>query len=78
MAASIEFSNPAKPDTTKAVEVVGMTLNGLYQTTAFTGKVQGMPFEGPWHYQLRQRQKIFVNSWIDNMSSGIIQHDRLL
>lgn len=68
----VEFSNPAKPDTTKAVEVVGMTLNGLYQTTAFSGKVQGMPFEGRGITGYDNAKKIFVNSWIDNLSSGII------
>jgi len=68
----VEFSNPTKPDTTKAVEVVGMTLNGLYQTTSFTGRVQGMPFEGRSITGYDNAKKLFVNSWIDNMSSGII------
>lgn len=68
----VEFSNPAKPDTSKAVEVVGMTLNGLYQTTTFIGKVQGMAFEGRSITGYDNAKKVFVNSWIDNMSSGIV------
>jgi len=68
----IEFSNPAKPDTSKAVEVVGMMLNGLYQTTAFSGKMQGMTFEGRSITGYDNAKKEFVSSWIDNMSSGIV------
>ena len=55
MARIVEFSNPAKPDTTKSRGSGWHDRNGLYQTTAFTGKVQGL-FEGR-HYRLRQRQK---------------------
>lgn len=67
----IEFMNPAKPDTSKATNTVSMTLNGLYQVGKLTGKMMGGPFEGQSIMGYDNAKKIFVFTWIDNLSSGI-------
>ncbi len=69
----IEFMNPVKPDTSKAINTVSMTLNGLYQTGKFTGKMMGRSFEGQSIMGYDNAKKLFVSTWIDNFSSGITQ-----
>ncbi len=69
----IEFMNPVKPDTSKAINTVNMTLNGLYQTGKFTGKMMGRSFEGQSIMGYDNAKKLFVSTWIDNFSSGITQ-----
>lgn len=69
----IEFMNPVKPDTSKAINTVNMTLNGLYQVGKFTGKMMGRSFEGQSIMGYDNAKKLFVSTWIDNFGSGITQ-----
>jgi len=47
-------------------------LNGLYQMGQFRGNMMGRPFEGRSTMGYDNAKKIFVNTWIDNLGSGII------
>lgn len=47
-------------------------MNGLYQVSTYTSNMMGMPFEGRGTFGYDNHKKIFVSSWIDNMSSGIM------
>ncbi len=71
-ASVIGFMDPTKPDTSKATNTVSMALNGLYQMGKFTGNMMGMPFEGHSTMGYDNAKKMFVNTWIDNLGSGII------
>jgi len=71
-ASVIGFMDPAKPDTSKATNTVNMALNGLYQMGQFRGNMMGRPFEGRSTMGYDNAKKIFVNTWIDNLGSGII------
>ncbi len=71
-ASVIGYMDPTKPDTSKATNMVSMALNGLYQMGKFTGNMMGMPFEGHSTMGYDNAKKMFVNTWIDNLGSGII------
>ncbi len=49
-----------------------MILGGRYLQTKSTGNFMGMPFEGIGITGYDNAKKIFVNSWIDNMGTGIM------
>lgn len=68
----IGFSNPEKPDTSKATNVYSMALNGLYQEGKLAGTMMGMPFEGRSTTGYDNSKKVFVSTWVDNLGSGII------
>jgi hypothetical protein len=49
-----------------------MILNGLYQSSKYTGDMMGMPFEGMSTTGFDNHKKVFLSTWIDNMGSGIM------
>ncbi len=49
-----------------------MIMNGLYQRSSHTGDMMGMPFHGESVTGYDNINKKFVNTWIDNMGSGIM------
>ncbi len=49
-----------------------MALNGLYQMGHYTGTMMGMPFEGYSTLAYDNAKKMFVDTWIDNMGSGVV------
>ncbi len=49
-----------------------MVLNGLYQESIHKSEMMGMPFEGHGTLAYDIGRKVFVNTWIDNMGSGIM------
>jgi Protein of unknown function (DUF1579) len=67
----IGFMDPSKPDTSKATNIVSMTLNGLYQVGKFNGNMMGKPFERHSIMGYDNAKKMFVSTWIDNLGSGI-------
>ena len=71
-ASVIGFMDPAKPDTSKAINTVSMTLNGLFQLGRFNGKMMGRQFEGHSTMAYDNAKKLFISTWIDNLGSGII------
>ncbi len=66
------YMNPVNPDKSKATNVTTTIMNGLYQVGDYTGNMMGMPFQGHSIMGYDNAKKIFVNTWIDNMGSGII------
>ena len=49
-----------------------MILGGRYLKSTNTGNMMGMPFEGVSITGYDNAKKIFVNSWIDNMGTGMM------
>ena len=47
-------------------------MNGLYQQGTHTGNMMGMPFNGMGTLAYDIHKKEFINTWIDNMGSGIM------
>jgi hypothetical protein len=64
---------PGAPPAKATGKSVNKTImNGLFQTSVYTSNVMGMPFEGRGTLGYDNHKKMFVSSWIDNMSSGIM------
>jgi hypothetical protein len=49
-----------------------MIMGGRYQLTTFKGDMMGMPFEGTSTTGYDNARKVWVSSWVDNMSTGIM------
>lgn len=49
-----------------------MIMNGLYQQSTHTGTMMGMPFNGMSTLAYDNHKNEFVNTWIDNMGSGLM------
>ena len=62
----------APPFKAPATAVQKMIMNGLYQQSDFTGTMMGQPFMGHGILAYDNAKKEFVNTWIDNMGSGIM------
>ncbi|SMO71382.1 DUF1579 domain-containing protein [Solitalea koreensis] len=61
----------APPQKSTGVCTNEMILGGRYQQSKFKGDMMGMPFEGIGTLGYDNAKKIFVNSWIDNMGTGM-------
>ena len=66
------YMDPTKPEKSKATNVNSTIMNGLYQVGDYTGNMMGMPFQGHSIMGYDNAKKMFVNTWIDNMGSGMI------
>jgi hypothetical protein len=62
----------APPMKSTGTAVNSMALGGRYQMSKHSGNMMGMPFEGIAITAYDNAQKKFVSSWIDNMSTGIM------
>ena len=49
-----------------------MALGGRYQISEHKGNIMGMPFEGLSILAYDNHKKVFINTWIDNMGTGIM------
>jgi hypothetical protein len=49
-----------------------MVLGGRYQESIHKGNMEGMPFEGHSLLGYDNAKKIFQNTWVDNMGTGIM------
>ncbi|MEP6645839.1 MAG: DUF1579 domain-containing protein [Saprospiraceae bacterium] len=49
-----------------------MALNGLYQMGHYIGTMMGAPFEGYSTLAYDNAKKMFVDTWVDNMGSGVV------
>jgi hypothetical protein len=63
----------APPTKSVATAENKMILGGRYQQSTTKGTYNGMPFEGISTLGYDNAKKIFVNSWVDNMGTGIMQ-----
>ncbi len=67
------WMQPGAPEEkTTSTAVNKMVLNGLYQQSTHTGMMMGMPFNGMSTTAYDIHKKEFINTWIDNMGSGIM------
>lgn len=67
------WMEPGKPEVkSTATSVNKMMYNGLYQQSTTSGNMMGMPFTGTSTLGYDNFKKVFVNTWIDNMGSGIM------
>jgi len=62
----------APPTTAKATCTNEMILGNRYQRSVHTGEMMGMPFEGISTMGYDKGRKVFVNTWIDNMGTGVM------
>jgi hypothetical protein len=66
------WMQPGAPPMTSTSEAQNDTiLGGRYLQVKNTGNFMGMPFEGISVIGYDNAKKIFVNSWIDNMGTGM-------
>jgi hypothetical protein len=49
-----------------------MILGGRYMQSKYSGNVMGMPFEGISTDGFDNAKKVYVNTWVDNMGTGIM------
>jgi len=63
----------APPTKSTATAVNKMILGGRYQQSMHTGSFNGMPFEGMSTLAYDNAKKVYFTTWIDNMSTGIMQ-----
>lgn len=69
----LSFMDPAAPpQKSTATNTVSSVFNGLYQVSELTGNIMGMPFHGRGTLAYDNAKKVFINTWIDNLGSGII------
>src|SRR4030095_6573387 len=67
------WMDPTSPPQKSTGTVENKTvLNGLYQMGHYTGTMMGAPFEGYSTLAYDNAKKMFVNTWIDNMGSGVV------
>ena len=67
------WMQPGAPPTTSTAQATNeMILGGRYLKSTNTGNMMGRPFEGVGITGYDNVRKQFVNSWIDNMGTGIM------
>ena len=67
------WMDPEEPPTKSTATIKQkMAMNGLYQIGDYTGTMMGQPFMGHSILAYDNAKKEFVNTWIDNMGSGIV------
>ena len=67
------WMDPAAPPTKSTATIENKSaLNGLYQMGHYSGTMMGSPFEGYNTLAYDNAKKMFVNTWIDNMGSGVV------
>jgi hypothetical protein len=64
--------DPGNPTKSTATATFKMIFNGLYQLGEYSGIMMGQPFEGQGILAYDNAKKQFVNTWIDNMGSGVV------
>lgn len=62
----------APPEKSTATAENKILFSGLYLVGSYTGTMMGSPFEGRSVLAYDNAKKMFVNTWIDNMGSGIV------
>jgi hypothetical protein len=61
-----------QPSKSTATMTNKMIMNGLYQMSDYSGTMMGQPFQGHGILAYDNAKKEFVNTWIDNMGSGVL------
>ena len=63
-------NTPAATSTTTGTNK--MIMGGRYQVSTYKGDFMGMPFEGISTTGYDNAKKVFINTWMDNMGTGIM------
>ena len=63
----------APPQTSTGESVNKMIMGGRYQRMTHKSVMMGQPFEGEAITGYDNSKKMFVNTWIDNMGTGVMQ-----
>jgi len=66
------YMDPDKPMMSKTTANFKMIFNGLYQVSEFKGTMMGKPFEGQGLLAYDNAKQEFVDTWVDNMGSGVV------
>ena len=66
------FGADAPPVKSKTTGTNKMIMGGRYQVSTFKGDFMGQPFEGVSTTGYDNAKKVFTNTWIDNMGTGIM------
>ncbi|HZV71144.1 MAG TPA: DUF1579 domain-containing protein [Saprospiraceae bacterium] len=66
------YMDPANPTKSTVSATYKMLYNGLFQSGEMKGDMMGQAFEGQGILAYDNAKKQFVNTWIDNMGSGVI------
>lgn len=67
------WMDPSKPPTKNIGTCENkMIMDGRYQLSTNKGNFNGMPFEGISTTGYDNAKKVFVNTWVDNMGTGIM------
>lgn len=61
-----------EPMESKATITNDMYMGDRYQKSIYSGTTMGMPFKGESMTGYDNMKKVFVNTWIDNMGTGVI------
>ena len=70
------WMSPDAPPMKSTAKVTNkMIMGGRYQQTTFTGDMMGEKFEGTSTTGYDNARKVWTSSWIDNMSTGIMNMD---
>jgi hypothetical protein len=68
------WMEPGAPPMTSTGEATNkMMFGGRYQRMTYKGTMMGQPFEGEGTTAYDNSKKMFVNTWMDNMGTGIMQ-----
>jgi len=62
----------AEPAKSTSTAVNKMVLGGRYLQSSHKGKFNNMPFEGMSTLAFDNARKVYISSWIDNMSTGVM------
>jgi Protein of unknown function (DUF1579) len=65
------MDSKAPPTKVKATNVQTSSMGGRYVIGKFTSNMMGQPFEGMSTMGYDNAKKMFVSTWVDNMSTGI-------
>lgn len=70
---SIVWMDPSQPpQKSKATCVNSMVLGGRYQLSEVKGTMMGQPFEGRNTLAYDNAKHTFIDTWIDNMGTGVM------
>ena len=68
-----QWMDPKAPPTkSKATTVQTSALGGRFVVSKYTGTMMGQPFEGMSTMGYDNAKKMFVSTWMDNVSTGIV------
>jgi len=69
------MSPDAEPMKSTGTMTNKMILGGRYQVSTFKGNMMGAPFEGTSTTGYDKARKVWTTTWVDNMSTGIMNMD---